>query len=633
MKVKHSAVVIILALMPVICCSSRVFAVDGFATQNGGTTGGATGTTVTVTNGADFLTYVETEDTPYIIQVSGTIELADADEGRVRIQSNKTIRGIGENPTIIGSLGFKNDCSNVIIEGITITCPEDYTSEEDGISVKDRITNVFITKCTIYDCWDGCIDIARQSDWVTVSWCKFYFTTPNDNSDRVSLVGNTDSPGDEGTLHVTFHHNWFGQYCMQRIPSVRYGRAHVYNNYYNCPGDIYCVWSRIQAECLIENNYFKDVFDPYVNNRDGAPVEEWGLIAASGNILDNCTGTAHPGTDTVFTPPYAFTLDSTEEIPAIVQYGAGADGQEGDPPHWFYGQYGDFDLSGLVDANDLESFVGYWLATENIDDADYYDNGRVDFSEFSLFAENYMFIPSDTTPPAAPADLWALGQNAQAPLDWADNNTEEDFAGYNVYRSTSSGSGYAKLNASLLTVSDYTDGSAVNGTMYYYVVTAVDTNNNESGYSVEACAVPDPVSDSIIIQESATGFCISGDIQGIESEHSGYTGSGYANTYNETGRGVDYSVNIVTAGTYTFTFRYAGTSDRPADLIINSTTEVSGIAFTSTGEWYIWSTVSVPVTLTAGAKTVRLESTTSDGCANIDYLKIEGPAPEIAACP
>ena len=75
MKVKHSAIAMILALMTVICCSSRVFAVDGFATQNGGTTGGAGGTTVTVTNGADFLTYVETVDTPYIIQVSGTIEL------------------------------------------------------------------------------------------------------------------------------------------------------------------------------------------------------------------------------------------------------------------------------------------------------------------------------------------------------------------------------------------------------------------------------------------------------------------------------------------------------------------------------------------------------------------------------
>ena len=631
MKFRDDAAVIILIVITVICCCSTVFAVDGFASQNGGTTGGAGGTTVTVTDGADFLTYVEEEDTPYIIQISGTIHLADADGGRVRIQSNKTIRGIGENPTIIGSLGFKNGCSNVIIEGLDISCPKDYTSEEDGISIKDDITNVFITKCTLHDCWDGCIDVARRSDWVTISWCKFYFTTPNDNNDRVSLVGNSDGATDDlGKLHVTFHHNWFDQYCMQRIPSVRYGRVHVYNNYYNCPGDIYCIWSRIQAECLIEKNYFKDVYDPYVNNRDGAPIEEWGKIGASGNILDNCTGTAHPGTDTVFSPPYTYMLDDASMIPGIVQWGAGANGQDGYPPHWAFGQYGDFDLSGFVDVNDFQTFADYWMDTENIDDADYFNNGRVDLSEFALFAGNYRYTAPDTTAPEIPADLWALGENGQVTLDWVDN-ADDDFDGYYIYRSTASGT-YTKLVPTLLTSSSFADTTAVNGTMYYYAVTSVDTTGNESGYSVEACAVPDAASDNMTIQENATGFCMTADIQEISTEYDGYTGSGFTNTFNETGTGIDYSINIETAGTYTFTFRYAGTSDRPANLMINDVTEVTAILFVSTGAWDSWTTVSVPVSLTAGVKTVRLESTTSSGCSNIDYLKIEGPAPEIAVC-
>ena len=56
-------------------------------------------------------------------------------------------------------------------------------------------------------------------------------------------------------------------------------------------------------------------------------------------------------------------------------------------------------------------------------------------------------------------------------------------AGYNIYRSTTSGSGYVKLNSSLLTASDYIDPNVSGGTTYYYVVTAVDTGNLESVYS------------------------------------------------------------------------------------------------------------------------------------------------------
>jgi pectate lyase len=620
---------LVLACVLAVCCISTVFGADGFGVS---ATGGAGGATVTVTNGADFLTYVETVDTPYIIQVSGTIQLSEADGGRVRIQSNKTLRGIGENPTVIGSLGFKNDCSNVIIERLNISCPEGYTSEEDGVSIKERITHVFVTQCTIYDCWDGLLDIARRSDWVTVSWCKFYFTSPNTNNDRVSLVGNTDSSGDEGTLHVTFHHNWFGDNCMQRIPSVRYGRAHIYNNYYNCPGNIYCVWSRIQAECLIENNYFKDVYDPYVNNRDGAPVAEWGKIGASGNILDNCTGTVHAGDDTVFTPPYAYTLDGGADMPVIVQWRAGADGKDGFPPHWFFGCYGDFDISGLVDMDDLATFVSYWLDENDIADADYDASGRVDNAEFALFANNWYRVPDDVTAPGVPMGLWALGENGQVSMDWDGTNTDPDFAGYNLYRTTTSGSGYVKLNTALLGGSNYTDMAVNNGTMYYYVVRSVDTSENESDNSVQACAQPDSVIN-LMIQEGAVGFCsVDGKVD-LSGEHGGYTGSGYLDTTNATGNGANWKIHVETVGNYTLIWRYAnGSTDRPARVMINAAEQIASVNFAATGAWENWSTGTVTVTMIAGDNDIRLEATTDGGLANIDYLRVEGAGIAAVSC-
>ena len=367
-------------------------AADSFGVN---TTGGEGGDTVTVDNAVAFKDLVETIDVPYIVQVSGIINLNSVG-GDVSIRSNKTIRGLDPNATIIGELGFKKHSSNVIIERLNITNPYDY-GEGDGVSVKEDIENVFITKCTFYDCDDGCLDITRRSDWVTVSWCKFYFTAAHGDKSRVSLIGNSDNATDDlGKLHITMHHNWFSTLCWQRMPSVRYGRVHIYNNYYNSPGNLYGVRSRIQAECLIENNYFEKINDPYYVYID-EPDEVIGKICASGNIFVNCSGRIDEGDDVVFEPSYSYQMDDANDVPAIVRYGAGADGADF-IPHWLSGPYGDFDGNDLVDTNDLDLYVDYWLAYE-IDDADYNGDGIVNGYEFALFAGNWLQGFENAPPP------------------------------------------------------------------------------------------------------------------------------------------------------------------------------------------------------------------------------------------
>jgi pectate lyase len=304
----------------ILFCSALSIAADGFGEN---TTGGQGGQTVTVDgNPVMFASYVES-NSPVIVEVKGTIDLGKLGD-KVRIRSDKTIRGIGEKPTIIGELGFKNGSSNVIIEGLNITNPNG-TGEGDGLSIKEDVTDVFVTRCTFYDCSDGCLDITRRSDRITVSWCKFYFSQPVEKGNRVMLIGNSDnSTDDAGTLQITLHHNWFGANCRQRIPSVRYGKVHLYNNYYDCAGNMYGLWSRVKAECLIENNVFAGVKDPYSIHVESEADGDRGRIQSRGNIFDNCTGKTDHGNDTVFTPGYAYTADPADAVAEMVKARAGA---------------------------------------------------------------------------------------------------------------------------------------------------------------------------------------------------------------------------------------------------------------------------------------------------------------------
>jgi beta-galactosidase len=72
-------------------------------------------------------------------------------------------------------------------------------------------------------------------------------------------------------------------------------------------------------------------------------------------------------------------------------------------------------------------------------------------------------------------------------LHWAASTSS--VIGYNVYSSTTSGGPYTKLTSAPVPATDYTDASVQAGKTYYYVVTSVNSDNEQSGYSAQVSAV------------------------------------------------------------------------------------------------------------------------------------------------
>jgi alpha-galactosidase len=109
----------------------------------------------------------------------------------------------------------------------------------------------------------------------------------------------------------------------------------------------------------------------------------------------------------------------------------------------------------------------------------------------------------------------------------------------------------------------------------------------------------------------------------VESQHTGFSGSGYVNYTNVAGSYVQWAVNAASAGTVTLRFRYANgtTVNRPMNISVNGGTPVV-VNFPGTGAWTTWQTATASAMLNAGSNTIRATANTADGGPNADYLEV-----------
>jgi pectate lyase len=292
---------------------------DGFASVNAlgqnGTYGGRDGQIVTVKTLADLEKYA-TASEPYVIVVAATITMNPVGK-EIKVQSNKTIVGSGTSGQIVGGGFFLGSgVHNVIIRNLTIRDAyqgvwNDKEHDFDAIQM-DGAHHVWIDHNDLRHMADGLIDVRKDSTYVTVSWNKL----SQDN--KAFGIGWTENV----VTDITIHHNWIRE-TEQRNPSTdNAAHAHLYNNFLEDAAgtDInssYGNYSRGATRMVLENSYFQGFKNPVIKDSTASIVQK-------GNTFVGTSGRNESG-GTAFDPKtyYAYTLDKTADVPALLKSGVG----------------------------------------------------------------------------------------------------------------------------------------------------------------------------------------------------------------------------------------------------------------------------------------------------------------------
>lgn len=280
---------------------------------------------------------------------------------KLKVGSDTTIVGLGR--AVLSGLNLHVDkADNVIIRNLAFVDAADcfplwdptdgsagnWNSAYDNVSVTGS-THVWVDHNTFtdgdnpdsaqpryfgrpYQVHDGALDITNASNFLTVSWNRFA------DHDKTMLIGSTNNPAnDRGKLNVTVHHNHFRD-TLQRMPRVRFGQVHVYNNFYEVPEPVsYVLGVGVESAIVAESNVF--ALDSAVDPSE--LLYDWGgtTLTARDNLLR--TGRHHTepvdlvaaynaahdpdlGTDAGWTPTLHTRITPARQVPGLVSRQAGA---------------------------------------------------------------------------------------------------------------------------------------------------------------------------------------------------------------------------------------------------------------------------------------------------------------------
>lgn len=276
-----------------------------------GTTGGAGGPVVLVTNlndsGAGSLRAAATAEGPAWIRfmVSGVIALAS----NIELTSDKTVDGRGADITITGyGLFVQGGAENVILNNLKLR-----DSSDDLIRFYNGGSHMWVHHCDLSNGGDGAFDATDGTSNITVSYTHIF------DHDKAMLVGAGSDDGDGEGMRWTGHHNWYED-VVQRMPFIRFGRAHSYNNLIEWRSGTAMSVRLTPAQMLVENNILApqtNVGHKVVSESDGR-----GAVRFVGNLERPLSGDEIEFTEfmpgAVFNPSASYAYEAEVADDALI---------------------------------------------------------------------------------------------------------------------------------------------------------------------------------------------------------------------------------------------------------------------------------------------------------------------------
>jgi pectate lyase len=651
----------------------------GYASMNGGTTGGAGGAVVYASTGSEInqaMCNRAADDTPLIIYVSGTINHGNtakfsgscdtqADEIQFKGVSNISLIGEGSG-AVFDQIGIHlRDTSNIILQNLHIKNVKKSGSPTsnggDAIGMESGVFNVWVDHCTLEasggedEGYDSMLDMKATTQYVTVSYTHYH------DSGRGGLMGSSDS--DDTNTFVTFHHNYY-ENIDSRTPLLRHGTAHSFNNYFN--GILKSGMNpRMGGKIKAEHNHFENAHNPigtfYTSN-----MGYWDL---KDNIFENVTWSSasdefpagpNPVSTTSISIPYSYQLDAVSCVRDIVKATAGAgtnlatsDGScsvdPGEPTS-------SSSASSVVSSTPVSSSSssstpsGELVLGTNLAGGAAADGtskgGGTSYGNVTDGDLGSYWSPSSTSGErvsikglSGSFNTVIIRELNNATTNWRliNNDNGDVLASGSSLGNERIITGFGTISASKLNLMIDSANSAPQIAEFemYNATGSVPASSSSSSSSV----TPPPSSSSVsssstppiaetVRYEGESAYLYRGVVDNI---HSGYSGSGFADYENVSESYAEWTVNVPVAGQATATFRFANgtTAGRPMAISVNGNVVNNSLAFNGTGGWASWATQSITVTLNAGNNVIRAASTTSTGGPNVDYLEITaaGTAP------
>jgi pectate lyase len=151
------------------------------------------------------------------------------------------------------------------------------------------------------------------------------------------LIGSSDSAtADIGKLRVTLHHNMFVN-VIQRMPRVRFGQVHLFNNYYDLAttdGYGYSWGVGIQSQIYAQNNFFYAgavMPDKFISQLNGTMIFAIGTFVygearpVQTDVVSAYNATHNPdlAPKVAWTPVLFNEIDPGDAVPGLVAHNAG----------------------------------------------------------------------------------------------------------------------------------------------------------------------------------------------------------------------------------------------------------------------------------------------------------------------